>query len=215
MSETNSNRIRAERKLLARIFSKIKVSTENFYKGVPCWEWQAYIHPKSGYGGFSLSKISGRAHRVIYQIFVERIPDALQCDHLCKVRHCVNPAHIEAVTAAINNARSESPAAINARKTHCPLGHPLTPDNIVKRKDRKARNCRICANNKAVIYAERKRRAAGVRQIHSTMCKNGHLYTPENTMWKRRESGIHRDCRKCKRIQQNKRYAEKKQLART
>jgi hypothetical protein len=34
------------------------------------------------------------------------IPDGLQLDHLCRVRCCVNPNHLEPVTAKENTLRS-------------------------------------------------------------------------------------------------------------
>lgn len=50
--------------------------------------------------------------------------------HLCRVRHCVNPAHMEPVTIRQNVLRGEGNAAQNARKTHCVHGHPLEGDNL-------------------------------------------------------------------------------------
>lgn len=55
----------------------------------------------------------------------------------CQHRRCVNPAHLEAVTVAVNNARAA------ARKNHCAQGHPLTTRT---RGDRIVRCCRTCEN---------------------------------------------------------------------
>lgn len=48
------------------------------------------------------------AHRVVYERVVGPIPVGLQLDHLCLVRECVNPAHLEPVTAAENNRRARA-----------------------------------------------------------------------------------------------------------
>ena len=160
MAVCDSKRIPVNRQFLARIFSKIKVSTENFYKGVPCWEWQAAIGVDDYAYFCSSGKFSTeRAHRLIYQMFVEIIPSRKQkCDHLCRIRHCVNPAHIEIVTNKENTLRGYSFSAENARKTHCKYGHPLSGSNVYKRKDRLQRGCRICRNNATLKYhANRKK----------------------------------------------------------
>lgn len=143
MSENNSNRIHADLKTLARLFSKIKVSTTNFYKGVPCWEWQAG-KDKDGYGKTVLNKKHWRVHRLFYTIFIQKIPSNLVSDHLCRVRNCVNPAHIEPVTQKVNTLRGEAVTAKNAQKINCPQGHPLNEDNLVNMKN--GRMCKKCAN---------------------------------------------------------------------
>jgi hypothetical protein len=63
------------------------------------------------------------AHRVSYEIYKGAIPDGMQVDHLCRVRSCVNPDHLEAVPQATNLERGEGFVGQNVRKTHCPRGH--------------------------------------------------------------------------------------------
>ena len=45
------------------------------------------------------------AHRAVYEVFYGPIPNGLVIDHLCRVRCCVNPAHLEAITQADNLRR--------------------------------------------------------------------------------------------------------------
>jgi hypothetical protein len=71
------------------------------------------------------------------------IPDGLHLDHLCKVRNCVRPSHLEAVTPRENVMRSDGVASLNARKTHCKRGHPFSGRNLYVRPNGE-RACRKC-----------------------------------------------------------------------
>ena len=118
-----------------------------------CWIWQGRPM-NAGYGQLGVTR-DGKtrtilAHRASYETFVGPIPDGRQLDHLCRVRLCVNPSHLEPVTPRQNIHRSPiAPAAINARKTHCPKGHPYTPENTYFNGPRKTwRLCRTCQLNR-------------------------------------------------------------------
>lgn len=122
-----------------------------------CWIWQGTLR-SDGYGQVTVDGRKWLAHRFAYTDMVADIPAGLQIDHLCRVTSCVNPYHLEPVTAHVNNMRSESLAARRARMTHCPRGHELTPDNVYSRPDRTAsRMCRTCC---ALREARRERRPA-------------------------------------------------------
>jgi hypothetical protein len=115
-----------------------------------CWLWTGYLDP-AGYGGFSpgtrKSMPGVRAHRWAYQDVRGPIPDDLPLDHLCRVRSCVNPAHLDPVTIGENCRRG---AAV---RTHCPHGHPYSGDNLYITRQG-ARACRECGRQ-----AVRRRRA--------------------------------------------------------
>lgn len=111
-----------------------------------CLIWTASRQP-SGYGVFGLTSSpqkNVRAHRAAYEHWRGPIPDGLVIDHLCRVRSCVNPWHMEPVPQATNIRRGQSPAAQQGRLTHCREGHPFAGDNLIM--DNGHRRCRECRN---------------------------------------------------------------------
>ena len=117
--------------------------TERFWRRVDksgdCWLWTGYIS-KNGYGIWPNEKTaSPRAHRIAYEFVIGPIPAGLTLDHLCRVRHCVNPRHLEPVTLRENLMRGHTIAAENARKVQCPKGHPY--DHIDPRGCRRCNQC--------------------------------------------------------------------------
>jgi len=110
-----------------------------------CWLWTGGKND-SGYGmvGFRLNGKQPYVHRLAYELFVGPIPADHQVDHLCRVRHCLNPAHLEVVTLGENVRRGESPAHISRRRDVCQRGHSLTDAANVYVKPDGRRSCRAC-----------------------------------------------------------------------
>ena len=108
-----------------------------------CWLWKAFVAP-DGYAKFWVTSYqrSIQAHRWSYEQINGSIPQELELDHLCRVRHCVRPEHLEAVSAQTNWRRGFSVSVLNARKTHCPRGHEYSLENTYY--NRGSRHCRIC-----------------------------------------------------------------------
>jgi hypothetical protein len=70
-----------------------------------CWLWTGALQSR-GYGSVGIGNHrTGLAHRVAYEALVGPIGDGLTIDHLCRVKSCVNPAHLEPVTSAENIRR--------------------------------------------------------------------------------------------------------------
>lgn len=108
-----------------------------------CWLWISGVD-REGYGRFwTGGGNTRRAHRVAYELVVGPIPDGLTLDHLCRVPACVNPDHLEPVTAAVNGLRGDTYQGINARRTHCIHGHPFSGDNLYVQPNGR-RTCRTC-----------------------------------------------------------------------
>lgn len=114
-----------------------------------CWIWTG-ADDGYGYGSLSVgSRANGtkravRAYRYAYERIVGSVPEGLQLDHLCRVRRCVNPAHLEPVTRRVNLLRGMTITRANAEKTHCPRQHPYDSANTYVTK-RGTRACRACS----------------------------------------------------------------------
>lgn len=107
-----------------------------------CWLWTAALN-HDGYAWFSVMGAACLGHRWSYQRTNGPIPDGTELDHLCRVRRCVNPAHLEPVTHKANVLRGESFAARNAVKATCDEGHAFTLNPTNGR-----RQCKPCARER-------------------------------------------------------------------
>jgi hypothetical protein len=83
-----------------------------------CWLWLLSLDGH-GYGQFSIGGRQVKAHRWAYEHFVGLIPQGYELDHLCRVRHCCNPAHLEATTHRTNVLRGSGIAAKQALLIRC------------------------------------------------------------------------------------------------
>ena len=116
-----------------RIIQKIERVTES-----GCWIWMGACN-RDGYACVSWRGQWASAHRVIYTELVGLISDGLTIDHLCRVRCCVNPDHLEMVTVRENTIRGESCSAMNARRVLCARGHEF--DGIDSQGKRRCLTC--------------------------------------------------------------------------
>jgi hypothetical protein len=103
-----------------------------------CWLWTGPLD-RDGYGTFFFRRLPRRAHRVAWFMVNGDLKEGMYINHTCRNRHCVNPQHLNLVTASENAMRdSASIPYLNSQKTHCPKGHDYD------RKYGKQRYCSIC-----------------------------------------------------------------------
>lgn len=162
-----------------------------------CWLWTG-SKDTGGYGRARWPRRAVMAHRIAYELTRGRIPDGLQIDHLCRNRACVNPSHLEPVSARENTLRGLGPAALNARKVVCKRGHSLEGARLY----RGSRYCRECTKAWARERDARERAARAAAGTYragpavKTACVNGHAFTSSNTYL---TPDGRRMCRECSR----------------
>ena len=130
---------------------------DDFWIGEPnsgCWLWTGYVH-KTGYGSYTLKGKTRLAHRFSYEMYVGDIPEGHDLDHLCRVRCCVNPDHLEPVSRRENLERSP---IWSGNFTHCPSGHAYDEGNTYYYNG--SRRCMACRRTHQLNYTQRKREAA-------------------------------------------------------
>lgn len=149
---------------VARILSKLDRSQGDD----ACWPYIGAISSHN-YGNFYLRGKYINAHRAAYMLLVGQIAAGMEVDHTCHNgsgcpggdgcihRRCCNPKHLEVATHKENDLRGASLSAVNARKTHCPAGHPYDAMNTYIRKmlhgrpveNRDCRRCRAISRRRS------------------------------------------------------------------
>lgn len=110
-----------------------------------CWLWMGSIG-SHGYAQVRVKEGTTVVHRILYIEKYGAIPEGLELDHLCRLRCCVNPEHLEPVTRRENIRRGVAPSAKQMRQTHCKKGHLFTKENTqwYKTKYGVGRKCAAC-----------------------------------------------------------------------
>lgn len=152
---------------LTRFWAKVAAGPVPTYAPAlgPCWLWAGSVD-RDDYGKFAVTTTTGRvrhcrAHRWAYEARVGPIPEGLTLDHLCRVRRCVRPSHLEPVMSAVNTMRGQGPAASNAAKTHCKRRHEFTPGNTYHKQQPSGsmtRACKECGRQRSREHQRAKRR---------------------------------------------------------
>ena len=106
----------------------------------PCWVWTGTLN--NGYPRMNIDGAMMLMHR-----HVMGAPAGSHVHHLCGVRSCVNPEHLEVMTADQHN---ELHANVRAETSHCRNGHKYTEESSYIRPDgaRRCRTCKAISNKK-------------------------------------------------------------------
>jgi hypothetical protein len=121
--------------LPARFWAKVEIGD--------CWHWVG-ANNGNGYGRFWWNGRIVYPHRLVYEVLVGVIPAGLYLDHLCRNPGCVNPDHLEPVTARENSLRGAG-AASRFFHDACDRGHVYTRENTYITPNGH-RRCRGCTN---------------------------------------------------------------------
>lgn len=123
-----------------------------------CWVWLGTLNP-GGYGSVGYKGKTWGAHRVSYLLARGELPERQDLDHLCRVRSCINPDHLEPVTRCENLRRGKGGrnlAAAALAKTHCPNGHPYSGTNLYI-SPRGNRDCVACQRQRVRDWRARRK----------------------------------------------------------
>lgn len=102
--------LRGELKNHGRLRGTSSYTIEDRGYETPCWIWQSSLN-KWGYAKLKRDGVTQGGHRLFYSAYIRMLApshagsDGL--DHLCKVRRCVNPQHLELVTCVENIHRGK------------------------------------------------------------------------------------------------------------
>lgn len=120
-------------------------------QGAPgmCWPWAGPLSDH-GYGLFPHKGRRLYAHRVAYERVNGKLARGMTVDHTCRVRSCVNPDHLEAVTRGDNLRR----AVEYRRPQKKRLGHGACNhgDVDVYVDPSGKRVCRICRRERTKLW---------------------------------------------------------------
>lgn len=147
--------------LAARVMRRVSIDSH-----AGCWIFTGAI--RNGYGVIGMGPRGQcrtfHTHRVMYEQANGQIGQGLEIDHLCRIKSCCNPAHLEAVTHLENVRRGKSSIATAERnrrraaaQIHCLKGHPLSGDNLRIRSNGK-RECVECTRARDRTRAAEKMR---------------------------------------------------------
>lgn len=132
---------------IERILSAIQIDEHG------CWLWPGAL-TSSGYGVLTVrAGGTSRVHLRIWQHYNGPVPAGSELDHICRVRRCCNPDHLEPVTRSANQLRGRN----GERSLVCKYGHWLLGDNVlIRQRDTKIeRICRTCAKDRMARFIDR------------------------------------------------------------
>jgi hypothetical protein len=188
-------------KLLVKEANPAPTVVQKFFHRVEktdtCWLWRGSL--RDGYGIFYTGVAHVRAHRWLYFQLKPNTDPNFVIDHICCVKDCVNPAHLQAVTIAENTK-----LAALRRRAVPQVCHTCHVEFFVK-KYGELKYCEICTAARHRAYRRvraakllQQRKAAGLHApvgAYKTHCKWGHDYVEENLYF---DKNGNRSCLLCR-----------------
>lgn len=124
---------------------------ESVLVGDGCWGWLQGHNPE----GYAMWQPSGEfavqfgtamrqmAYRVMWELLRGPIPEGLDIDHMCRMKGCINPDHLDPVTRQVNLRR----AGVLDNRQHrprifCKYGHKLSETRLTFPNGRSC--CGVC-----------------------------------------------------------------------
>lgn len=149
----------------ARILANMAITPDG------CWEWTGPLD-RHGYGRFDIrigaAKRMTGAHRAAWLAFEGEIEGDLVIDHLCRNTRCVNTAHLDLVSNAVNTLRADHsnkagrsgrPRHLHGTEPHSCLRHGREDGYLIESGDGYARwTCRICRRERTARYRASRRK---------------------------------------------------------
>jgi hypothetical protein len=131
--------------VLCKVPDAIRRNIEVSHSG--CWLWRG-LQFTTGYGAFKFEGKTWKAHRLLWTLLNGPIPPRIHCLHHCDTPLCVNVIDTEHHVFLGTNRDNHQDKASKGRhwqqkKTHCPKGHPYTPENTYTPPSG-GRHCCIC-----------------------------------------------------------------------
>jgi len=133
-----------------------------------CWIWSGNCNVHTGYGMFKLKNKNFYAHRIAYYLINHSQPPlSHDLDHICKIKNCVNPDHLEVVTHSVNCMRG----SLGEIQKICKNGHKLEGYNRmiieIRNNGSEKVRCRKCGNVRQRGYYHDPNTYEGLRRFTS------------------------------------------------
>lgn len=122
---------------------RLRLEVTETSPGVFCWCWEGATSSK-GYGAVSWHGRRAQVHRVAWAAFGRPLLPGLVLDHLCGVRSCANPWHLQQTTHRVNGSTERSDRHASWRDGRCQKGHDLTAPAAAYVRPNGDRECRRC-----------------------------------------------------------------------
>ena len=185
----------APQKRVEQFLTQVRIDSDT-----GCWNWRGKTN-LYGYGTTSYKGRSVAVHRLAWILYRTDLTPGLYIHHQCENHSCVNPEHLQSVTAEEHGIKHQGD------RSFCKNGHPLNAENTYTFPGTKKIVCRACRRK---VGAERhrkiyKKRDPGFQRTH---CARGHEMTEENSYYFRGE----RSCKACHNITSLRFYHKKRKM---